>query len=170
MREPTATIEVGTNVEIGIWVSFAEVYNEDVYDLLQPKPARDKQRPKLRLGQDEKGNTYIKNLTNISVSSGLEAYEILQYGMHHLHYASISVNAHSSRSHYIFAIKLAQVHSTEEQISQFNFCDLAGSERAKHTNNIGVQLKESKNINTSLHQDNPSIPEEYEHVFSSTIP
>ncbi|GLV32118.1 subito [Carabus blaptoides fortunei] len=149
--EPTATIEEGTNVAIGIWVSFAEVYNEYIYDLLQPKPARGKQRPKLRLGQDEKGNTYIKNLTNISVSSGLEAYEILQYGMHHLNYASTSVNAHSSRSHCIFTIKLAQVYSTEVQITQFNFCDLAGSERAKHTNNIGVHLKESNNINTSLH-------------------
>lgn len=149
--EPTATIEDGSNVSIGIWVSFAEVYNEYIYDLLQPKPARGKQRPKLRLGQDEKGNTYIKNLTNISVSSGLEAYEILQYGMHNLNYASTSVNAHSSRSHCIFTIKLAQVSSDEVQISQFNFCDLAGSERAKHTNNVGALLKESNNINTSLH-------------------
>jgi kinesin family protein 20 len=34
---------------------------------------------------------------------------------------------------------------------RFSFCDLAGAERAKHTQNVGERLRESQNINTSLH-------------------
>lgn len=150
--EPIAILADSTDVSVGIWVSFAEIYNEYVYDLLQAEPGRGKQRPKLRLAQDRKGNTIIKDLTNISVCSGLEAYEILQYGMHKLNYAPTSMNSHSSRSHCIFTIKLVQVSpDSKAQISYFNFCDLAGSERAKNTRNVGDRLKESNNINTSLH-------------------
>ncbi|RZC40898.1 kinesin-like protein subito [Asbolus verrucosus] len=149
--EPVGLLEQSSGVSLSIWVSFAEIYNEQIYDLLQPDPPRGKQRPRLRLGCSN-GNTYIKNLTNINVTSGLEAYEILQYGIHNLNYASTNLNSHSSRSHSIFTIKLVQVSDTDGgiHISSFNFCDLAGSERTKKTMNVGERLKESNNINSSL--------------------
>ncbi|KAJ8943927.1 hypothetical protein NQ314_009591 [Rhamnusium bicolor] len=134
-----------------IWVSFAEIYNESIYDLLKAPPPRGKQRPKLRLG-NSKGCCYIKDLTSVHVTSGIEAYQILQYGLHNLNYAVTSINSHSSRSHCIFTIKLVQFSEVEDgiYISTFNFCDLAGSERVKKTLNVGDRLKESNNINTSL--------------------
>lgn len=142
-----------SHMKIGIWVSFAEVYNEYIYDLLQPEPPKAHIRAKLPLGLDSQGKTYVKNLSSVSVSTGLEAYEILQYGMHNLNYASTNINAHSSRSHCIFTVKLVQANSLsdEVQISHFHFCDLAGSERVKVSNSAGDRLKESSNINNSLH-------------------
>lgn len=149
--DPVATVETMSEVSLGVWVSFAEIYNEHIYDLLLPDPQRGKQRDKLQLGSSN-NQSYIKNLTVISVSSGLEAYQVLQFGLRNLNYAATCVNARSSRSHCIFTIKLVQapIHEEGYSISYFNFCDLAGSERVKKTLNVGDRLKESNNINTSL--------------------
>lgn len=87
----------------------------------------------------------------ISFIAGLQAFQILEYGLQYLQYASTLINSHSSRSHSIFSIKLAQISADgEKSLSTINFCDLAGSERLKKTLNIGDRLKESNNINTSL--------------------
>ncbi|KAK4880198.1 hypothetical protein RN001_008344 [Aquatica leii] len=142
---------LGPDVMLNVWVSFAEIYNENIYDLLKPHPCKGQSRQKLCLG-NVNGDTYIKGLTSISVSSGLEAYLILQYGLHNTKYAATSVNSQSSRSHCVFTLKIAQASTTnkEEFVSVFNFCDLAGSERIKKTQNVGDRLKESNSINTSL--------------------
>ncbi|XP_018575548.1 kinesin-like protein subito [Anoplophora glabripennis] len=149
--EVVAEIDDLADVSVSIWVSFAEIYNENIYDLLKTPPPRGKQRPRLRLGNSKDG-CFIKDLTSVHVTSGIEAYQILQFGLHNLKYAATSVNSHSSRSHCIFTIKLIQVSETDKgmYISTFNFCDLAGSERVKKTMNVGDRLKESNNINTSL--------------------
>ncbi|KAG5899545.1 hypothetical protein JTB14_008231 [Gonioctena quinquepunctata] len=148
--EPVAKIDDLSNICVNLWVSFAEIYNESIHDLLIAVP-KGKQRPKLALGQTN-GQTYIKKLTAINVSDGMEAYQILQFGIHNLNYAATAINSHSSRSHCIFTIKLVQTSKFSDEIcvSSFNFCDLAGSERSKKTLNIGDRLKESNNINTSL--------------------
>ncbi|XP_017771860.1 PREDICTED: kinesin-like protein subito [Nicrophorus vespilloides] len=147
--EPVATLEDVGSLSLGIWVSFAEIYNEQVFDLLQT--VNGKVRKNLKLCNNN-GITFIKELKQIYVSSGLEAYQILQLGLQNLKYASTSVNSHSSRSHCIFTLKLIQVGESDNDIcvSHFNFCDLAGSERSKKTNNVGDRLKESNNINNSL--------------------
>ncbi|KAK4876269.1 hypothetical protein RN001_012691 [Aquatica leii] len=142
---------LGPDVMLNVWVSFAEIYNENIYDLLKPHPCKGQSRQKLCLG-NVNSDTYIKGLSSISVSSGLEAYLILQYGLHNTKYAATSVNSQSSRSHCVFTLKIAQASTTnkEEFVSVFNFCDLAGSERIKKTQNVGDRLKESNSINTSL--------------------
>lgn len=140
-------------IKTSVWVTFAEIYNEHIYDLLISDQSHNRSRPVLSLGMNNDGCTYIKNLTNISVSSALEAYELLQIGMHNLKYASTALNKNSSRSHCIFTIKLVQydVNSTNVQVSYFNFCDLAGSERIKKSCSSGERLKETTLINTSLY-------------------
>ncbi|KAK4880471.1 hypothetical protein RN001_008617 [Aquatica leii] len=152
-NEPVGLIDqpLGPDVMLNVWVSFAEIYNENIYDLLKPHPCKGQSRQKLCLG-NVNGDTYIKGLTSISVSSGLEAYLILQYGLHNTKNAATSVNSQSSSSHCVFTLKIAQASTTnkEEFVSVFNFCDLAGSERIKKTQNVGDRLKESNSINTSL--------------------
>lgn len=150
-----------TDTEIGIWITFSEIYNEHVHDLLQTQftnnctfgAKQTSARPKLPLGLDKHGKTYVKNLSSVCVTSGLEAYKVLQYGMHNLNYASTEINRHSSRSHCIFTIKLVQSNKMkgEVQVSHFSFCDLAGSERVKNSHSVGERIKESSNINNSLH-------------------
>lgn len=147
--ESVAVVEFDKNASFGVFVSFAEIYNEYIYDLLTQQSTV--HREKLNLGNNN-GITYIKNLTMVPVSSGLQAFQILQYGLRNLNYAATRINDHSSRSHCVFTIKLVQASTLQEgyNVSYFNFCDLAGSERVKKTLNVGDRLKESNNINTSL--------------------
>ncbi|XP_076269414.1 kinesin-like protein subito [Rhynchophorus ferrugineus] len=146
--EPVAVIDNITPI-MEIWVSLYEIYNEQIFDLLQPV-TRGQCRPKLKIGGIH-DNMYIKDLRHIYVRSGLEAYQVLQYGLENRSKASTSINLHSSRSHCIFNIKLVQGHNCDNvHVSSINFCDLAGSERLKNTLNNGDRLKESSCINSSL--------------------
>nr|CAD7572321.1 unnamed protein product [Timema californicum] len=148
------------DMNFSVFVSFAEIYNENLYDLLEPPMdvlRRHRDGPKkrsLQFGRDLKGNTYIKGLRQIKVSSGDEAFQVLLFGQNNLQFASTELNSVSSRSHCIFSIILVRHADTEDPvittINTFSFCDLAGTERAKKTHNIGERLKESQNINTSL--------------------
>jgi kinesin family protein 20 len=47
-------------VVFSTWISFAEVYNENVYDLLEPTGHRSQKRQTLALGEDNNGQVYIK--------------------------------------------------------------------------------------------------------------
>ncbi|XP_061927097.1 kinesin-like protein KIF20B [Apis cerana] len=135
-----------------IWVSFAEIYNEIVYDLLSNECQ--KKRTPLKLATDSQGRAFIKGLKAVCVHSGSEAYQVLMAGQYNLKVAATALNARSSRSHCIFTIKLLKYYvendPTSVEVSTFAFCDLAGSERLKKTLNIGDRLKEAQNINTSL--------------------
>ncbi|XP_065163902.1 kinesin-like protein subito [Atheta coriaria] len=140
------------SANVSIWISFAEIYNESVYDLLESPSGVKKPRKKLKI-YNNNGETYIKDLKQVYVSNGHDAYCILQHGLLNLNYAATSMNSHSSRSHCVFTITLVQSTSIESNnfvIGSMNFCDLAGSERCKKTNNVGCRLNESNNINTSL--------------------
>ena len=54
-------VDVEEKIRFGVWVSFAEVYNESVYDLLVPVPLKKKgKRQTLRISDDRNGNPYIK--------------------------------------------------------------------------------------------------------------
>ncbi|XP_015594412.1 kinesin-like protein KIF20A isoform X1 [Cephus cinctus] len=143
---------VSVNAQYSVWVSFAEIYNETIYDLLSVESQ--KRRIPLKLATDNHGRAFIKGLKTISVNSGSEAYQILMAGQHNLKVATTALNSRSSRSHCIFTIKLLKYHaenaSEKVELSTFSFCDLAGSERLKKTLNVGDRLKEAQNINTSL--------------------
>lgn len=71
--EPSAIVNGKPNCLISVWVSFAEIYNENIYDLLLPHESnqREKQpRKPLKLRRTPDGNYFIQNLTNINVCSG----------------------------------------------------------------------------------------------------
>uniref|UniRef100_A0A8D3CLM6 Kinesin-like protein n=1 Tax=Scophthalmus maximus TaxID=52904 RepID=A0A8D3CLM6_SCOMX len=142
-------------VQFSIWVSFYEIYNEFLYDLLDVSPSQQpRKRATLRLSDDKQGNPYVKDLTWIQVRSAEEAWRILRAGRRNQSFASTHLNQNSSRSHSIFSIRVLHVRPEEDpgqtmQISELTVCDLAGSERCKEQRN-GERMKEANNINTSL--------------------
>uniref|UniRef100_A0A3B3ZU69 Kinesin-like protein n=1 Tax=Periophthalmus magnuspinnatus TaxID=409849 RepID=A0A3B3ZU69_9GOBI len=142
-------------VQFSIWVSYYEIYNEFLYDLLDASPSmQPRKRVTLRLGDDKQGNPYVKDLTWIQVCSAEEAWRVLTVGRRNQSFACTHLNQNSSRSHSIFSIRILHVHpeSVSDQamrISELTICDLAGSERCKEQRN-GERMKEANNINTSL--------------------
>ncbi|XP_075712866.1 kinesin-like protein KIF20A isoform X1 [Rhinoderma darwinii] len=142
------------DVQISIWVSYFEIYNEFVYDLLEPMPSGpNRKRTTLRLCEDRNGSPYVKDLNWINVQSADEAWKLLRVGRKNQSFASTHLNQNSSRSHSIFSIRILHLQGKDDfspKISELNFCDLAGSERCKDQK-IGDRLKEATNINTSLH-------------------
>ncbi|XP_074467799.1 kinesin-like protein KIF20A isoform X1 [Sebastes fasciatus] len=142
-------------VQFSIWVSFYEIYNEFLYDLLDASPSLlPRKRVTLRLSDDKQGNPYVKDLAWIQVRSAEEAWRILRAGRRNQSFASTHLNQNSSRSHSIFSIRVLHVRPEADSaqamhISELTVCDLAGSERCKEQRN-GERMKEANNINTSL--------------------
>lgn len=147
--------ELEDGVQFSIWVSFYEIYNEFLYDLLDASPSvQPRKRVTLRLSDDKQGNPYVKDLTWVQVRNAEEAWRVVRVGRRNQSFASTHLNQNSSRSHSIFSIRVVHVHpesvsSQTMRISELTICDLAGSERCKEQRN-GERMKEANNINTSL--------------------
>uniref|UniRef100_UPI00358DFB6E kinesin-like protein KIF20A n=1 Tax=Myxine glutinosa TaxID=7769 RepID=UPI00358DFB6E len=138
-----------------LWMSYYEVYNELIYDLLHPALAGSATRLNtLRLAEDRDAKSYVKDLTWIHVNSIEEALAVINVGHGNQSIASTKLNKHSSRSHSIFSIRLIQWTDNEnpviKQVSEFSVCDLAGSERSGKTHSTGDRLQEACKINRSL--------------------
>ncbi|XP_050651543.1 kinesin-like protein KIF20A [Macaca thibetana thibetana] len=148
----TAPVPVPADIRFSVWVSFFEIYNELLYDLLEP-PSQQRKRQTLRLCEDQNGNPYVKDLNWIHVQDAEEAWKLLKVGRKNQSFASTHLNQNSSRSHSIFSIRILHLQGEGDivpKISELSLCDLAGSERCKDQKS-GERLKEAGNINTSLH-------------------
>ncbi|XP_047410495.1 kinesin-like protein KIF20B isoform X2 [Sciurus carolinensis] len=149
-----ASLNMDNNTKFSVWVSFFEIYNECIYDLFVPVSSKFQKRKMLRLSQDVKGYSFIKDLQWIQVSDSKEAYRLLKLGIKHQSVAFTKLNNSSSRSHSIFTIRILQIEDPEMsrviRVSELSLCDLAGSERSMKTQNEGERLRETGNINTSL--------------------
>ncbi|XP_023776794.1 kinesin-like protein KIF20A isoform X2 [Cyanistes caeruleus] len=142
--------------QASVWISFCEIYNEYVYDLLNILSTSKTQRRRvLRICEDQGGNFYIKDLKWINVQSPEEACRLLKIGNKNRSFACTRMNEQSSRSHSIFSIRLLKLTDEHQPrvlgVSELSFCDLAGSERCNKTHVFGDRLKEAGNINNSLH-------------------
>lgn len=142
---------VSSREHVVIWLSFAEIYNENVYDLLTPVDVRsNKPRKNLKIISNE-GNAFVKDLTTVCVRTAFEAYSVLCAGLENVNMAATNINQNSSRSHCIFIVDVISCKPPNNfSYVTYKFCDLAGSERLKKTENIGNRLKEAQRINTSL--------------------
>ncbi|XP_060582779.1 kinesin-like protein KIF20A [Ruditapes philippinarum] len=155
-EEGKVSVDEQGQVKFSVWVSFAEIYNEQIFDLLELVPPKKKnyRRPCLKLSEDKNGSPYIKGLKHIQVNSADEAYKLLTIGQKNLQTACTKLNHNSSRSHCIFNIKIIRVIDKDNphaaRVSMLSLCDLAGSERHGKTQTTGDRLKEAGNINTSL--------------------
>ncbi|XP_061601073.1 kinesin-like protein KIF20B isoform X3 [Cololabis saira] len=152
--EDKINLSLEANTKFSVWVSFCEIYNENIHDLLEVAPWGALRRTALRLSQDVKGNAFVKDLRWVQVSSAEEAYKVVKLGKKNQSFSSTRLNHVSSRSHSIFSVRILRIDDTGTQrvqtVSELCLCDLAGSERCAKTQNIGERLKEAGNINTSL--------------------
>uniref|UniRef100_A0A8C7W478 Kinesin-like protein n=1 Tax=Oncorhynchus mykiss TaxID=8022 RepID=A0A8C7W478_ONCMY len=147
-----------------VFVSYIEIYNNYIYDLLEeapydpikPKPPQSK-----LLREDQNHNMYVAGCTEVEVKSTEEAFEVFWRGQKKRRIANTQLNRESSRSHSVFIIKLAQApldadgdnilqDKNQVSVSQLCLVDLAGSERTSRTRAEGNRLREAGNINQSL--------------------
>ncbi|XP_014813519.1 PREDICTED: kinesin-like protein KIF15 [Calidris pugnax] len=128
--------------------SFIEIYNEQIFDLLDSASAG------LFLREHIKKGVFVDGAVEQVLSSAAEAYQVLTTGWRNRRVASTSMNRESSRSHAVFTITVESMEKNNEVVnirsSLLNLVDLAGSERQKDTHTEGLRLKEAGNINRSL--------------------
>ncbi|XP_042157925.1 kinesin-like protein KIF23 isoform X1 [Oncorhynchus tshawytscha] len=163
-----------------VFVSYIEIYNNYIYDLLEEAPY-DPIKPKWNGGgtpqrqpnqefippqskllrEDQNHNMYVAGCTEVEVKSTEEAFEVFWRGQKKRRIANTQLNRESSRSHSVFIIKLAQApldadgdnilqDKNQVNVSQLCLVDLAGSERTSRTRAEGNRLREAGNINQSL--------------------
>lgn len=141
------------NISYSVRVSYFEVYNEHVRDLLVP---RTDPPYYLKIRESPVEGPYIKDLTDQPVRNYNDIVRLMQKGDMSRTTASTKMNDTSSRSHAVFTIMLKQIHAdmatdeTTERIARIRLVDLAGSERQKATQAVGQRLREGSNINKSL--------------------
>ena len=145
------------HISYTVRVSYFEVYNEHVRDLLAPAHRSSSDHPYyLKIRESPTEGPYVKDLTDVPVRSFAEILRWMQIGDASRTTASTKMNDTSSRSHAVFTIMLKQIHhdiatdSTTERMARIRLVDLAGSERAKATEATGARLREGSNINKSL--------------------
>jgi len=143
------------NISYNVRVSYFEVYNEHVRDLLVT--AQPNQPPSyLKIRESPIEGPYVKDLTDAPVRNITEILRHMKTGDMNRTTASTKMNDTSSRSHSVFTIMLKQIHhdmetdETTERVARIRLVDLAGSERAKATEATGTRLREGSNINKSL--------------------
>ncbi|KAG4988344.1 hypothetical protein JHK85_031327 [Glycine max] len=127
-------------------VSYLEIYNEVINDLLDPTGQN------LRVREDAQG-TYVEGMKEEVVLSPGHALSFIAAGEEHRHVGSNNFNLFSSRSHTIFTLMIESSAHGEDYdgviFSQLNLIDLAGSESSK-TETTGLRRKEGSYINKSL--------------------
>ncbi|XP_003905139.2 kinesin-like protein KIF16B isoform X7 [Papio anubis] len=132
-------------------VSYLEIYNERVRDLLRRKSSK---TFNLRVREHPKEGPYVEDLSKHLVQNYADVEELMDAGNINRTTAATGMNDVSSRSHAIFTIKFTQAKFDSEMpcetVSKIHLVDLAGSERADATGATGVRLKEGGNINKSL--------------------
>ncbi|XP_074540625.1 kinesin-like protein KIF13B isoform X2 [Halichoeres trimaculatus] len=133
-------------------VSYMEIYNEKVRDLLDPKG----NRQTLRVREHKVFGPYVDGLSRLAVASYKDIQSLMSEGNKSRTVAATNMNEESSRSHAVFNIILTHTlmdlksGTSGEKVSKLSLVDLAGSERAAKTGAAGERLKEGSNINKSL--------------------
>ncbi|GMH33126.1 hypothetical protein BSKO_00960 [Bryopsis sp. KO-2023] len=134
-------------------VSYMELYNEEVNDLLRPD------NMKLPIHEDKDSGVYVAGLTEEIVHDAEAVLKYLAIGDRNRHIASTKMNERSSRSHTVFRMIVESRHQDQSDesseagavlVSTLTLVDLAGSERLAKTGAEGIRMKEGTSINKSL--------------------
>ncbi|EEE69723.1 hypothetical protein OsJ_29398 [Oryza sativa Japonica Group] len=148
------TIEEHLDREFLLRMSYMEIYNEEINDLLVPE------HRKLQIHESIERGIYVAGLREEIVTCPEQVLEFMSFGESHRHIGETNMNVYSSRSHTIFRMVIESREKVDEseagescdavRVSVLNLVDLAGSERAAKTGAEGVRLKEGSHINKSL--------------------
>jgi kinesin family protein C1 len=134
-------------------VSFLEIYNETIRDLLRKGDAT-KEDGKHEIKKDLQGNVYVTELTKITVDPEdfQQIMSIMEMAAQHRSVSQTLMNDRSSRSHAIFTLHLKASNPSQgiELNGALNLVDLAGSERVDRSGVTGNDFKETVAINKSL--------------------
>lgn len=133
-------------------VSYLEIYNDNLRDLLVPVDQRTKSE--LKVLSNAKMGTFVAGLREVEVTKYGEVRPLIDFGQKTRTVAATSMNATSSRSHCIFTFNLEKEKGVGQNKrttrAEVNLVDLAGSERQSKTEATGQRLKEGAMINQSL--------------------
>ncbi|CAN6202157.1 unnamed protein product [Urochloa humidicola] len=148
VKDAFSIIQETPNREFLLRVSYLEIYNEVVNDLLNPSGQN------LRIREDLQG-TFVEGIKEEVVLSPAHALSLIAAGEEHRHVGSTNFNLLSSRSHTIFTLTIESSPCGESSegeavtFSQLNLIDLAGSESSR-AETTGIRRKEGSYINKSL--------------------
>jgi kinesin family protein 1 len=151
MFERIEEMSLDKNSSTTVEVSYLEIYNERVRDLLNPST-----KGNLKVREHPATGPYVEDLAKLVVRSFAEIENLMDEGNKARTVAATNMNETSSRSHAVFTLTLTQKrHDMEtnmdaERVAKISLVDLAGSERATSTGATGARLKEGAEINRSL--------------------
>ncbi|KAH1262089.1 Kinesin-like protein KIN-7D, chloroplastic [Glycine max] len=148
VKDAFSIIQETPNREFLLRVSYLEIYNEVVNDLLNPAGQN------LRIREDAQG-TFVEGIKEEVVLSPAHALSLIAAGEEHRHVGSTNFNLLSSRSHTIFSLTIESSPCGKNNegeavtLSQLNLIDLAGSESSR-AETTGMRRREGSYINKSL--------------------
>ncbi|GLT89628.1 hypothetical protein SLE2022_076050 [Rubroshorea leprosula] len=158
VRQIFDTLEA-QNADYSMKVTFLELYNEEITDLLAPddnsRCLEDKQRKPISLMEDGKGCVVVRGLEEEAVYSANEIYNLLERGAAKRRTADTLLNKRSSRSHSVFSITvyIKEAAVGDEDLikcGKLNLVDLAGSENISRSGARDSRAREAGEINKSL--------------------
>lgn len=134
-------------IEYTVGVSYLEIYNELLRDLLDPRNNKH-----LAIRENRVDGVYVSHLETFYVANLNDVYTILREGSLNRTTSATRMNDQSSRSHAIFRIKLSSknLETGIVKMGDLSLVDLAGSEKIDKTGASGQLLEEAKKINSSL--------------------
>lgn len=147
------------SAEYSMKVTFLELYNEEITDLLAPEETAkfidEKSKKPIALMEDGKGGVLVRGLEEEIVCTANEIYKILEKGSAKRRTAETLLNKQSSRSHSIFSITIHIKECTPEgeemiKCGKLNLVDLAGSENISRSGAREGRAREAGEINKSL--------------------
>lgn len=145
-------------VKINVEISFFEIYNEKIHDLLASSKEKGGKKPTLKVREHPVLGPYVEGLSTYVVNSFEDVEGWITLGNKNRATAATGMNDKSSRSHSVFTLVLTQTRTEEIEgiqhdhsiTSKINLVDLAGSERQSQAQTSGERLREGANINKSL--------------------
>ncbi|KAF4694507.1 hypothetical protein FOZ62_028466, partial [Perkinsus olseni] len=154
------TMQHDTTGETKVWVSYLEIYNERIQDLLSAGGVAEGEV--LQIFEHPKYGVVVPGISECPVESMDEVQRLMDYGIKRRAVGATNMNSHSSRSHAVFTLRLERSardgYGEGEEVgdakvslnSRLNLVDLSGSERTSKTGADGDRLREGTAINQSL--------------------